>query len=268
MLSNFYLLKAKVEEVRQENQNTKRILLRVDGFPQFKPGQFNMLYASGLGEAPISISSLRRDLLEHTVRSAGDVTNWIFNLREGDYLGIRGPYGSYFPIEESKGKDILLLAGGLGLADIKPVVEFILSHREEYRRVHLLMGFKDPSGILYREEQNLWKEYINTLIIVGKASEGWTGRVGLITELIQDVDFDPENTVAMMCGPEGMMVACSDTLSSLGIKKENIHLSLERHMKCAVGTCGHCQLGWTFVCKHGPILTYEILERLLKVKEL
>ena len=268
MHNYFSLLKARVERVIQENENTKRFLLSVDGFPDFKPGQFNMLYAFGLGEAPISISSIRKDLLEHTVRAAGDVTNWLFNLKEGDYLGLRGPYGSHFPVEDCKGKDIVLLGGGLGLADIKPVVEYIIAHRKDYGRVYLLMGFKDPNGILYREDQKEWARYVDTLLIVGKASEGWTGRVGLITDLIHEVEIKPENTVAMMCGPEGMMIACSDILSSFGVKKENIYLSLERHMKCAVGTCGHCQLGWTFVCKDGPIFPYSVLERLLKTKEL
>ena len=158
MGSPFELRRAKIVRVVEENPRTRRFLLQVENFPPFRPGQFNMLYVYAQGEVPISISSIRKDLLEHTVRFAGEVTEDLFRLGEGDFIGVRGPYGSCFPLEECIGMDILLVAGGLGLAEIKPALEYILEHRERYGRVYLLIGAKDPSGLLYREEHPGWSE--------------------------------------------------------------------------------------------------------------
>jgi len=264
----FRLRKAVIREVIVENENTRRFLLEVEDFPPFKTGQFNMLYVFGQGEVPISISSIRRDLLEHTVRLAGEVTEDLFKLGEGDTIGVRGPYGSHFPVEDYRGHDIILVAGGLGLADIKPVVEFILENREDYGKVYLLVGAKTPSGLLYKEDYEKWNDRINLLLTVDRPDENWKGYVGVVTELFEFVKVDPEKSVGMMCGPEVMMYFTVKRLLELGFRKENIYLSMERHMKCAVGTCGHCQFGYTFVCKEGPIFRYSTIEPIFGVREL
>ncbi|RLJ70452.1 NAD(P)H-flavin reductase [Hydrogenivirga caldilitoris] len=251
-----------------ENENTRRFLLEVEDFPDFKPGQFNMLYVYAQGEVPISISSLRSDLIEHTVRLVGEVTEDLFLLKEGDVIGIRGPYGTHFPIEKCRGKDVVLVAGGLGLADIKPVVEFILENRRDFGEVYLLVGAKNPSGLLYREEYKSWDKRLKLLLTVDKPEGNWQGNVGVVTELFRFVELKPEKTVGMMCGPEVMMLFTVKKFLDLGVSEENIYLSMERHMKCAVGTCGHCQFGYTFLCKEGPVFSYSRIKPIFGVKEL
>ncbi len=268
MGSPFELRRAKIVRVVEENPRTRRFLLQVENFPPFRPGQFNMLYVYAQGEVPISISSIRKDLLEHTVRFAGEVTEDLFRLGEGDFIGVRGPYGSCFPLEECVGMDILLVAGGLGLAEIKPALEYILEHRERYGRVYLLIGAKDPSGLLYREEHPGWSRKAELLLTVDRPSEGWRGHVGLVTDLLDAVEVDPRRTAGMMCGPEVMMIATVKRLLKMGVSAERIFLSMERHMKCAVGTCGHCQFGYTFVCRDGPVFSYSRIQPLLGVREL
>ncbi len=268
MVSPFELRRARIAEIVEENPRTRRFLLEVPHFPPFVPGQFNMLYVYGQGEVPISISSLRRDLLEHTVRLVGEVTEDLFRLGVGDHIGLRGPYGSGFPVERCRGMDLLLIAGGLGLADIKPVVEYVLRERESYGEVYLLVGAKDPSGLLYRGEYGSWREGVNLLLTVDRAEGGWSGHVGLVTDLLSQVRVNPSTVAAMMCGPEQMMIATAGALLRLGVPGERIHLSMERHMKCAVGTCGHCQFGYTFVCRDGPVFSYARVKPLLGIRGL
>ncbi len=263
----FALRKAEIVKVIEENKRTKRFLFRVDDFPPFKPGQFNMIYVYAQGEVPISISSTRRDMIEHTVRLVGEVTEDLFLLREGDFVGIRGPYGTHFPLEECEGMDLILLAGGLGLADLKPVVEEVIKKREKYGKVYLLIGAKDPSGFLYREEYSFWEGYVQLMLSVDKPVEGWSGHVGFVTDFLDTIEINPRKAVFMTCGPEAMMVVGAKKALDLGIKEGRIYLSMERHMKCAVGTCGHCQFGYTFVCKDGPVFPYSKVKPLLHVRE-
>ncbi len=266
--SPFLLRKAKIERVYVENENTKRFLLKVEDFPEPRPGQFNMLYVYGQGEVPISISSTEGSLIEHTVRLVGEVTEDLFKLSEGDYLGVRGPFGSYFPVERFEGYDLVLIAGGLGLADIKPVVEYVLHRRSSFGEVYLLIGAKRPSGLLYREEYGCWEKEIELLTTVDTPDEGWRGHVGVVTDLFKFLRVDPEKTVGMMCGPEIMMFFTVRKLLEMGVSEERIFLSMERHMKCAVGTCGHCQFGYTFVCRDGPVFNYSRIKPIFGVREL
>jgi NAD(P)H-flavin reductase len=267
--SPFRLRRAEIVKVIEESENTRRFFLKVEDFPPFKPGQFNMLYVFAQGEVPISISSLRKDLLEHTVRLVGEVTEDLFRLGEGDFIGLRGPYGTYFPLEESKGKNLILVAGGLGLANIKPVVEYVMENREDYGKVYLLVGARTPAGLLYREEYEVWRDRgVELLLTVDKPDEGWKGRVGVVTELFDGVEVNPRESVGMTCGPEIMMWFVVRKLLQMGLDEESIYLSMERHMKCAVGTCGHCQFGYTFLCKDGPIFSYAKIKPLFGVKEL
>ncbi len=268
MAEPFLLKKGRIKEVVLETEDVKRFLISVDGFGEFKPGQFNMLYVYSQGEVPISISSLRSDLIEHTVRLVGDVTEDLFNLKEGDILGLRGPFGSHFPVEKFKGFDVILVAGGLGLADIKPVAEYILHNRDYYGRVYLLVGSKAPTSLIYKGEFERWKEKMDLLVTVDKPDENWKGHTGLVTRLFDLIEIDPQKSVAMMCGPEIMMISASEILIEKGFPADRIFISMERHMKCAVGTCGHCQLGPYFVCKDGPIFPYSEVRYLLKVREL
>jgi NAD(P)H-flavin reductase len=268
MDSPFTLRRAIIEKVYAENENTKRFLLRVESFGDFRPGQFNMIYVYGQGEAPISISSIRRDLIEHTVRRVGEVTEDLFLLKEGDLLGVRGPFGSWFPVDRFRGADLILMAGGLGLAEIKPVVEFVLRDRSSYGRVYLLVGAKTPSGLLYRNLYGEWGRSLNLFLTVDRPDAGWKGRVGVVTDLLDLVEVDPDGAVAMMCGPEIMMLRSVEKLLDMGLGESRIYLSMERHMKCAVGTCGHCQFGFTFVCRDGPVFSYEKVKPILGVSEL
>jgi len=267
-ISPFELRKATLVEIRQEAPGTCRFLFRVENFPDFRAGQFNMLYVYGQGEVPISISSMRRDLLEHTVRLVGEVTEDLFRLSIGDSIGIRGPYGSPFPLEELRGMNLVLIAGGLGLADIKPVVEYVLLHREDYENVYLLVGAKNPSGLLYREEYESWSRELELIPTVDRAEGSWGGHVGLVTDLLPLVKADPSRTAAMMCGPEVMMIAVTERLLAMGLPEDRIFLSMERHMKCAVGTCGHCQFGHIFVCRDGPVFSYSRIKPLLGIRDL
>ncbi len=269
MDSPFLLRKGVIREVIPENENTKRFLIEVEEFPPFKPGQFNMLYVYGQGEVPISISSMRRDLVEHTVRLVGEVTEDLFSMKEGDVIGVRGPYGSHFPLELFRGFDLVLVAGGLGLADIKPVVEYVVERREDYSRVYLLVGAKNPAGLLYRERYGEWMgKGIDLLLTVDRPEGSWEGHVGVVTDLFEFVDVDPQKTVGMMCGPEVMMYFTVRKFLEIGVEESRTFLSMERHMKCAVGTCGHCQFGYTFVCKDGPVFSYARIKPIFGVKEL
>ncbi len=268
MKGPFFMKKGIIVDIKEENENTKRFYISVEDFPEFKPGQFNMIYVYGQGEVPISISSISKDILEHTVRLAGEVTEDLFKLKEGDFVGIRGPFGSHFPVEDFTGYDILLIAGGLGLADIKPVVEYIIANRDKYGKVYLLVGAKNPSGLLYREEYESWEKHIEVYVTVDRAEGDWKGRTGLVTDLIDLVNTEADGTVAMMCGPEVMMYFVTKKLLGLGICESGIFLSMERHMKCAVGTCGHCQFGYSFVCKEGPVFKYSFIKPIFGVKEI
>lgn len=240
-------------------------------FP-FLPGQFNMLYVFGIGEVPISISgfSAKAEMLVHTVRAVGPTTRAIGNLKRGAPVGVRGPFGSCWPVEQAKGKDLLIVAGGIGMAPLRPVVYEVLARRQEFGRVCLLYGTRTPDDILYAKELQKWgkRTDLETLVTVDRASQDWTGNVGVVTTLIAKAHFEPEHTLAMVCGPEVMMRFTVRELQTRGMRTDSIHISMERNMKCAVGFCGHCQFGPTFICKDGPVFRYDKIERLLAIREI
>jgi NAD(P)H-flavin reductase len=240
-------------------------------FP-FSPGQFNMLYVFGVGEVPISISgdSAKADMLVHTVRVVGATTRAISTLKPGAQLGVRGPFGSSWPVVEARGKDILIVAGGIGMAPLRPVVYEVLASRPKFGRVCLLYGTRTPDDILYRRELQRWgkRKDLQILVTVDRADQGWTGDVGVVTTLIAKAQFDPRHTSAMVCGPEVMMRFTTRELERLGMGTDAIHISMERNMKCAIGFCGHCQFGPAFICKDGPIFRYDRIEPLLAIREI
>ncbi len=234
---------------------------------RFAPGQFTMLYLFGIGEVPISIAGGDEDgrTLVHTVRSVGAVTEAIWSLGEGEQVGIRGPYGVGWPIEEAEGKDLIVAAGGIGLAPLRSVVQHVAAHRDRFGAVSLMYGTRSPTDMLYGDELHDWRTrfQVDVGVTVDRSDEGWQGNVGVVTSLLPGVNFDPANTVAMVCGPEVMMRVVARELLSRGVEPADVYISLERNMKCAIGFCGHCQFGPDFVCRDGPVVAYaRVMERM------
>jgi NAD(P)H-flavin reductase len=256
---------------RRETHDTWTLALEPVGMPvdPFEPGQFAMLYAFGAGEVPISVSGGQGPLV-HTVRAVGAVTEALCALVPGAAVGIRGPYGVGWPMALAEGRDVVVVAGGIGLAPVRPVIYQLLANRERYGDVTILYGGRSPEELLYVEELERWRSRFDVTldVTVDTAPAGWHGRVGVVTTLISRATFDPGNAIAMMCGPEVMMRFVAGALRDRGMPDDSIWLSLERSMKCAVGHCGHCQLGPLFVCKDGPVARLDRVERLLGVREL
>jgi NAD(P)H-flavin reductase len=238
----------------------------------FAPGQFNMLYAFGVGEAAISISgdAAEPDRLVHTIRAVGKVSEALARLKAGDTLGLRGPFGVGWPVEPAEGSDVVIVAGGLGLAPLRPSIYHVLARRERYGRVLLLSGAREPAGILFRRQLEQWRTRfdVEVEVTVDHADKDWRGNVGVVTTLIPRAPFDPAHTVAMVCGPEIMMRFAALELEKAGVAPEAIYLSMERNMKCAIGQCGHCQFSSDFVCRDGPVATYARLGRLMALREI
>ncbi len=238
---------------------------------RFVPGQFNMLYAFGIGEVAISISGNPHDKRRwvHTIRSVGATTHAISKLKVGDPLGVRGPYGTGWPIEEAKGSDIIFVAGGLGLAPLRPAIHHVKEHRKKYGSITVLYGARSYRDLLFQKEIPQWRKAgIDVFVALSQADRKWKGTVGHITRLLERINIFPEKTSAFLCGPEIMMRFGTSGLEQRGVSASRMFLSMERNMKCAIGFCGHCQLGPAFICKDGPVLSYEKLEPLMRVREL
>jgi NAD(P)H-flavin reductase len=249
--------------------------LRLDPPPggfAFGPGQFNMLYVFGVGEVAISISGdpAATDRLIHTVRGIGSVTRALRKLGPGDSVGVRGPFGNSWPVDVAKGRDVVFVAGGIGLAAVRSAIYHVLSHREEYDRVVLLYGVRSPHDLLYLAEVRDWRARLDmdVLVTVDNADLGWRGSAGVVTKLISRAPFDPSNAIVFVCGPEVMMRFTGRELVQRGAVASNIYVSMERNMKCAVGSCGHCQFGPRFVCKDGPVFPFREVADLLEMREL
>lgn len=235
------------------------------------PGQFNMLYAHGIGELPISIAGVGEGgALLHTIRAVGSVTRALAGLGAGTVIGLRGPYGTAWPLEAAAGGDLVVVAGGLGLAPLRQAIVQVLAQRERYGRVCILYGTRTPADVLYGGELAAWAAHrdVEFAITVDRASAGWGGEVGVVTRLVARAGFDPERATALVCGPEIMMRFTAEALLRRGVPEGAVYLSLERNMKCAVGYCGHCQLGPHFVCRDGPVLAWPRLKTLIDVPEL
>jgi len=235
------------------------------------PGQFNMLWAFGVGEAPISISgaSATGSPLVHTIRAVGNVTRALCAVAPGDTVGVRGPFGSCWPVEDARGRDVVVIAGGIGMAPLRPVLYHLEAQREDYGRVALLYGTRTPDDILFRSELENWRARfdLDVDVTVDAAPRSWGSNVGVVTQLLPSLPFDPSDAVAFLCGPEIMMLFAARALVDRGLHRDSIHLSMERNMKCAVGLCGHCQWGAEFVCKTGPVYPLSRVEALLAVRE-
>lgn len=238
----------------------------------FKPGQFNMLYAFGVGEVPISVSGDPADAnrLLHTIRAAGPVSSALAALGRDDTVGVRGPFGSVWPVDDAAGYDVLVIAGGLGLAPLRPALYQIMHQRERYGRVGLIYGSRHPHDLLFHGELDAWRRMpeLQVRVTVDHATRDWIGDVGLVTKVLPKIRHDPLDTIAFLCGPEIMMRMTALALEDIGVAPERIFVSLERNMKCAVGWCGHCQFGPHFICKDGPVFRFDRVRDIMKLREI
>jgi len=237
---------------------------------QFEPGQFNMIYLYGVGEVAISIVSDPVDcrIIDHTIRVVGRVTRGMQNLKTGDRIGLRGPYGRGWPMLETKQKDVVVVTGGLGCAPVVSVINYIEQRREEYGCLNIVQGVRHTADFIWKERYDKWREMPDTKVLlaadVGEAL--WPWHVGPVTSLFDQLEFNPDNVAVMMCGPEGMMRVVCDHMLDNCVSASQLFLSMERNMQCAVGHCGHCQYGSKFICKDGPVFNYDEVRDLFDTK--
>jgi NAD(P)H-flavin reductase len=255
-------------EVLSEKEKLFQLRLKNGGPLHHQPGQFVEVSVFGVGEAPISLSSspTRDSLFELGIRVAGNVTRALHRLNPGDTVGIRGPFGNGFPIAELRGRDLLFVAGGIGLCPLRSMIQYAIDEREQFGRIILLYGCRQPAEQLFREELQQWRDRpdieISESVDRCPPDQAWEGNVGVITTLFPQVEIDPDRTTALVVGPPIMYRFVASECLTKGIGKGRILLSLERRMKCGMGFCGHCQLGDLYVCLEGPVFSYEKLYEL------
>lgn len=267
----------RIDEIVQEAEGIATYRLSIaapakDSDYRFVPGQFNMLYLPGVGESAISMSGDPEQSSSwiHTVRVAGNVTRTLAGLTVGETLGLRGPFGTGWPVDELTGQDVVVVAGGLGLAPLRPLLYYFLNHRDQFGSIHVICGARTPDGLLFQSEYSDWRKGgLDLQLTVDRSTPEWTGQIGVVTLLIDRLNLArPEATSLLTCGPEVMMKYAAISGMKRGIPAEKIWVSLERNMQCAVGLCGHCQLGPEFICKDGPVLRYDRVGRFLFVERL
>jgi NAD(P)H-flavin reductase len=266
-------LRHRVTDVRAELADTVTLTLEPLEAPlaPFRAGQFNMLWGFGTGEVPISLSGdpTQGDRLLHTIRAVGASTQALCALDPGAVVGVRGPFGSHWDVASAEGRDVVIVAGGIGLAPLRPLVLGIIARRRAFERVALLVGARSPQDMLFPDDLERWRSFdIDVHVTVDHAGAGWRGDVGVVTRLLPRAQVDPADTVAFVCGPEVMMRFAAAGLIDLGVDDASIRVSLERNMKCAIAHCGHCQLGPTFVCREGPVYSYEVAGPLMTIRGL
>jgi anaerobic sulfite reductase subunit B len=264
---------------RAETHDTVTLMLRPAETPiePPRPGQFTMLYVYGVGEVPVSVSGFRPggsqgsrvQVLVQTIRAVGAVTRALCAAVPGDMVGVRGPFGTDWQPHRADGRDMLVVAGGIGLAPLRPVLLTALAERARYDRVVLLVGARSPDDLIFTRELDTWRRRdADVRVTVDHGSSGWTGQVGLVTKLIDAAIEDPADTVAFVCGPEIMLRLCSEALVNRGVAAADIRVSLERNMRCGTALCGHCQLGPLLLCRDGPVVSYAEAAPLVTRKEL
>jgi NAD(P)H-flavin reductase len=265
----------RVSEVRQETHDTLTLTCEAPpagtGKYAFRPGQFNMLYMLAVGEAAISISGdpVEEGIVRHTIRAVGSVTRALAKLRAGDWVGVRGPYGAPWPVDSARGRDVVLVTGGIGLAPLRPVLYHLLRNRQDFGRIVLLHGSRSPEDVLFAAELEAWTCSPDTQILttVDHAGVTWLGNVGVVTTLFSQAEFDPARALGFICGPEVMMRFTLEEFEKRGVSRDRLFVSLERNMQCAVGICGHCQFGPSFVCMDGPVFPYSRIDRFFDIRE-
>ncbi|MEV0412910.1 FAD/NAD(P)-binding protein [Streptomyces sp. NPDC050448] len=259
-----------VVDRQEETHDTVTLTLEPLGRPlaPFAPGRFAMLYAFGVGEIPVSVSRISDGQgLAHTVRAVGAVSRALYGLGTGASVGVRGPFGTRWDTAAARGRDLLVIAGGIGLAPLRPLIHAVLAEPHAYGQLNVLVGARTPADLLYPDEFHAWRRPF-AAVTVDRPSADWTGRVGVVTTLLGDARFTPADTTAFVCGPEVMIRATARALVHQGVPPDHIQVSLERNMRCATGHCGHCQLGPLLLCRDGPVIGYDQAEPLLTVREL
>ncbi len=265
----------RVAERRVETHDSVTLLLEPVHRPlaPFRAGQFTMLYRRGVGEIAISISgdpAVEDGTLTHTIRDVGAVSRALHDAQPGELIGARGPFGTGWAVDAAAGRDLVIVAGGVGLAPLRPVVLDALTHRDSYRRVVLVAGARSPDEFLFRDQLDVWARTpgLEVVLTIDRPAQGWDGPVGFVTEPLTRLELAPQRTTAFLCGPEPMMRFSADVLLAKGVDAGDIRVSLERNMKCGVGLCGHCQLGPLLVCRDGPVVDYAFARPLLASREL
>ena len=265
----------RVLRVTRETHDTFTLTLDVAGWRggfAFAPGQFNMVSLFGVGEVPISISGdpAESAILVHTIRAVGGVTRALAKVKKGGFVGVRGPYGSPWPLDVAKGRDVVMIAGGLGLAPLRPAICEVFRNRAAYAQAVVLVGARTPEDLSFARELARWERRrdAHVRVTVDRARAGWVGHVGVVPALLRGAPFDPARAVAFVCGPEVMMRFTVRDLNALGVSDDRIFVSLERSMKCGVGLCGHCQVGPLFLCKDGPVVRFDRARRFFAVREM
>ncbi|GAA1762605.1 FAD/NAD(P)-binding protein [Luedemannella helvata] len=237
--------------------------------PAFVPGQFTMVTAFGVGEVPLSLSGGGHGRLAHTVRAVGAVTRALHGASAGELVGVRGPFGTGWDVGSAAGGDAVVVAGGIGLAPMRPLLRDAVAERGRYGRIVLLVGARTPDDVLFADEMARWRASgVEVDVTVDRPAPHWRGHVGLVTTLLRPADLRPDRTTAFVCGPEIMMRHVADALVELGVPAGRVRLSLERNMRCGAGWCGHCQLGPLLLCRDGPVVGYDVAGPLLRVREL
>ena len=262
---------ARVTAVQRESADAASLTLATPAGHEVAPGQFAMVYVFGVGEAALSVSATTAAGGQvHTIRAVGPVTDALTQAPVGAAVGWRGPFGVGWPLDRARDRDVVLVAGGIGLAPLRPVVHAVLAQRTAFRRLLVLYGARSPEDRIFRDELVAWeaREDVELATTVDYALPTWRGRVGFVTALLPRIRFDPERTVAMLCGPEVMMRTAANALIDRGVPAGDVYVSLERAMHCGVGTCGHCQLGPELVCRDGPVFPYARVRALLTIREL
>ncbi len=275
-MSNPYLpMEAEIIERIQESPGLFTLRLRLTDPQQqasytFKPGQFNMLYLHGIGEIAISIVSDPQDehIIDHTIRAVGRVSQGIEQLKQGERIGLRGPYGNSWPMAQAEQKDVVIITGGLGCAPVVSVIEYVARRRERFGHLNIVQGVKHSSDFIWRERYDKWRELADTqVLLAADAGEPiWPWHIGRVTDLFEQMIFNPQQVMVVMCGPEGMMKVVVKNMLARGVAEDDIYLSMERNMHCGIGHCGHCQYGDKFICRDGAIFSYAQVKALFKIK--
>jgi len=256
----------RIIKITEETPDVKTFRLQTkDGAKPFAPmpGQLAMISSIGAGEAMFSITAQGEDWIDSSIKRVGELTEALHALEEGDIVGVRGPYGNFFPVDGLKGKDLLFVAGGIGLAPVRSLILYALEHREDYGKIDILYGSRTRADLVYKDDlfQN-WPSLADTHITIDVAEDGWDGHVGFVPSFLEEKGFSPENRACILCGPPVMIKFCLEALERMGFPKEDIITTLEMRMKCGIGKCGRCNIGSKYVCLDGPVFTMAELDEL------